>query len=31
LSALDDLIGLLRRDGATFWTMKDFAAAWSGM
>ena len=28
MAALDELIGLLRRDGATFWTMKDFAAAW---
>ena len=29
LAALDDLIALLHADsGATFWTMKDFAAAW---
>jgi peptidoglycan-N-acetylglucosamine deacetylase len=29
LAALDELLGLLRQDGATFWTMRDFAAAWS--
>lgn len=28
LAALDELLGLLRKDGATFWRMKDFAAAW---
>jgi peptidoglycan/xylan/chitin deacetylase (PgdA/CDA1 family) len=28
LAALDELVGLLRADGAIFWTMKDFAAAW---
>ena len=28
LAALDELIGLLRHDGATFWSMKDYAAAW---
>jgi len=30
LAALEELIALLRADGATFWTMKDFAAAWKG-
>ena len=30
LAALEDLIGRLRGEGATFWTMKDFAAAWRG-
>ena len=29
LAALDELLGRLRQDGATFWTMKDFAAAWA--
>lgn len=28
LTALDEFIGLMREDGATFWSMKDFAAAW---
>lgn len=28
LAALDKLLELLLRDGATFWTMRDFAAAW---
>jgi peptidoglycan-N-acetylglucosamine deacetylase len=28
LAALDELMSLLRHDGAVFWTMKDFAAAW---
>lgn len=28
LAALDKLLELLSRDGATFWTMRDFAAAW---
>jgi hypothetical protein len=28
LVALDELLGLLQADGATFWSMKDFAAAW---
>lgn len=29
LAALDELIDRLQDDGATFWTMKDFAAAWA--
>ena len=28
LAALDELLDLLRKDGAIFWSMKDFAAAW---
>jgi peptidoglycan/xylan/chitin deacetylase (PgdA/CDA1 family) len=28
LTALDTLIDLLSREGATFWTMRDFAAVW---
>jgi peptidoglycan/xylan/chitin deacetylase (PgdA/CDA1 family) len=28
LAALDELLDLLRKDGATFWRMNDFAAAW---
>jgi hypothetical protein len=28
LAALDELFGLLRRDGASLWNMRDFAAAW---
>ena len=30
LAALDTLLALLRRDGATFWTMRGFAEAWRG-